>query len=314
MDDLDGDVYVAPRYLAGSIPTGDVGLQPPLDAGWQLTDDELGNVYLQAPDQRVRIGYLPEDDDDALWKIAAYQHQFARPQWAAAFSSDAPTELVAAFTTALVHSYQQNDDSFLRGGIGQYSDPQPVLAPLADADWAVTNERWPQEMTAPDGLAGAWHQRGSLDPDAELTSNATRWGLWGGPPRVGWYAVFSTHTPTAFITTTATALVDPEPVLRWSGALSLMTRAHAQITPVRPPAPTPRDLARIYQRKPPALHTVSVPRWSTTSTPSARLPGPARPAALRTHREFMCPFTQSSSSPKRSPTGWMARWWGTAST
>lgn len=281
MTDLDGDVHVSPRYLAGSISTGDLGLQPALDVSWQLTFDDLGNAYIQAPDQRVRIGFMPEGDDDALWKIAAYQHQFARPQWAAAFSSDAPTELVTALTAALVDSYQKDGDSFLWGGLGRADDPHPVLAPLADADWAVTDDWWRREMTAPDGLAGAWYRRGALDPDAELTSNDTRWGLWGGPPRVGWYAVFSTHTPATLISAVANAVVDPEPALRWSGGLSLMTRAHARITPVRPPTPTPRDIARTHARSAPALRTVSVPRWSTTSTPSARLPGPARAAARR---------------------------------
>ncbi|MGW5679949.1 DUF317 domain-containing protein [Streptomyces sp. NPDC003860] len=280
MAELDGDVYVTPRYLAGSTTFGDPGLQPALDAGWQLTHDDLGNCYLPSPDQRVRIGFMPEGDDDALWKIAVYEHQFARPRWAAAFSSDTPTEFVTAFTTALLDSYQQGDDSFLRGGLGRADDPHPVLAPLADAGWGVTDDWRRREMSAPDGLAGAWYRRGVLDPDGELTSNETRWGLWGGPKNGYWYGVFSTHTPAAFVTATAAAVVDPEPALRWSGGLSLMTRAHARITRVRPPAPTPGDIARTHWRSAPALGTRAVPRWST-STPSGQLPAPARAAARR---------------------------------
>lgn len=280
MADLDGDVYVHPRHLAGSTAIGDPGLQPALDAGWQLTHDDDGNVYLPSPDQRIRIGYLPEGGDDALWKIAAYREQFARPRWAAAFNTSCPTEFVTAFTTGLVASYDPHGDAFLRGGLGYYRDPMPVLAPMLEADWIINDRRTMLKLTSPDGLAGAWYDRRDLDPDNELVSNETRWGMWGGQPRVGWYAVFSHHTPTALITATAAAITDPAPVLRWHGELTRSVRQHAQITPVRPPAPTPRDIARTHWRPAPALGTVSVPRWSTT-TPSASLPAPARPAARR---------------------------------
>ncbi|MFF0448053.1 DUF317 domain-containing protein [Streptomyces sp. NPDC004609] len=278
MTDYD-EVYVSPRYLAGSTAIGDPGLQPALDAGWTISHDELGNAYLPSPDQRIRIGYMPEGGDDALWKIAAYQHPFATPRWAAAFSSDCPTEFVTAFTTALVPLHEPEGTAFLTGGIGYYvPDVHPVVEPLLDAGWTWGNERR-LELRAPDGLAGAWFDRRDLDPDDELTTNDTRWGMWGGPPRSRWYAVFSSHTPTRLITATAAAVVDPAPVLRWPGELSRMTRENATITPVRPPAPTPLDMARA-RRPAPALRTVSVPRW-TTSTPSARLPGPARPASRR---------------------------------
>ncbi|MFF3556180.1 DUF317 domain-containing protein [Streptomyces tsukubensis] len=277
MNDYD-EVHVSPRHLAGSTAIGDPGLKPALDAGWTISYDDHGNVFLPSPDQRIRIGYLPEGGDDALWKIAAHQQPFATPQWAAAFNDACPTEFVTAFTTGLVASHDADGDLFLRGGLGYYRDPMPVFAPMLEADWIIDDRKTILRLTSPDGLAGAWYDRRDLDPGNELVSNETRWGMWGGPPRVGWYAVFSHHTPTAFITATAAAVVDPAPVLRWPGELSRMTRELATITPMRPPAPTPLDVARA--RRVPALRTVAVPRWST-STPSARLPGPARPAARR---------------------------------
>ncbi|MFI1890252.1 DUF317 domain-containing protein [Streptomyces jumonjinensis] len=241
--------------------------------------DEHGNVFLPSPDQRIRIGYLPGGDDDALWKIAAYTRPLASPRWAAAFSSNVPTEFVTAFTTALVPLYEPDGNAFLTGGIGYKLHPvSPVVQPLLDAGWALT-QTWRPELRSPDGLAGAWFDRSDLDPDDELTTNETRWGMWGGSGYARWYAVFSTHTPTRLITATATAVADPAPVLRWPGELSLMTRELATITPVRVPAPTPQDVARA-RRPAPALQTVAVPRWST-STPSARLPGPARTATRR---------------------------------
>ncbi|AZK97066.1 hypothetical protein B7R87_26740 [Streptomyces tsukubensis] len=276
MSDPD-DVYVHPRYLAGSTSTGDPGLRPALDAGWEISHDELGNVFVPAPDQRIRIGYLPEDDD-ALWKIAAYQQPFATPRWAAAFSTECPTEFITAFTTALVPLHTQ-DDAFLHEGLGRADDPHPVLSPLTDADWTVTDNWWISETTSPDGLAGAWYRRGALDHNNELTSNKTRWQMWGGTGYASWYAVFSTHTPSRLITATATALADPAPVLRWKDGLRPNDPDHVTITPVRPPAPTPLDILRA-RRPAPAPRTVAVPRWST-STPSAPLPRPSRPAARR---------------------------------
>jgi hypothetical protein len=273
------EVFVSPRHLAGSTAIGDPGLQPALDAGWKISHDDHGNTFLPSPDHRIRIGYLPEGDDNALWKIAAYHDPFATPRWAAAFSDDCPTEFITAFTTALVPLHEPNGTDFLTGGIG-YKLPSlsTVLHPLLDAGWTLDPGRRP-ELRSPDGLAGAWADPRGLNPDWELTTKETRWGMWGGPRHASWYAVFSTHTPTQLITATAAAVAHPEPVLRWPGELSRMTRRLATITPVRPPAPTPLDVART-RRPVPTLRTIAVPRWST-STPSACLPGPARPAARR---------------------------------
>ncbi|WP_329558848.1 DUF317 domain-containing protein [Streptomyces uncialis] len=222
----------------------------------------------------------PRAGDDALWKIAAYREQFARPHWAAAFNTACPTEYVTAFTTGLVASYDPHGDAFLRGGLGNYRDPTPVLAPMLEADWIIDDRRTMLKLTSPDGLAGAWYDRRDLDPDNELVSNETRWGMWGGPPRVGWYAVFSHHTPTALITATAAAVVDPAPVLRWHGELTRSVRQHAQATPVRPPAPTPGDTARTHWRPAPTLGTVSAPPAGPPPPPApASRPRPARLAA-----------------------------------
>ncbi|WP_225080604.1 DUF317 domain-containing protein [Streptomyces sp. CoT10] len=54
----------------------------------------MGNVYVNAPDQTVRLGYLPEGDDDALWKITAYSDPFAMPSWLVTFQDSTPTEIV----------------------------------------------------------------------------------------------------------------------------------------------------------------------------------------------------------------------------
>ncbi|MBT2509244.1 hypothetical protein J7I98_25865 [Streptomyces sp. ISL-98] len=39
--DIDGDVYVFPRYLASTTGIGDPALAPLLDLGWDLQHDDL---------------------------------------------------------------------------------------------------------------------------------------------------------------------------------------------------------------------------------------------------------------------------------
>ncbi|MFJ6783624.1 DUF317 domain-containing protein [Streptomyces yangpuensis] len=173
-DEPAGDYHVSPRYLAGSTVVGDPGLQPALDAGWKPSWDDHGNVFLPAPDQRVRIGYMPEGDDDALWKISAYQHHFGAPRWAAAFNDKAPTEFVTAFTSQLVAAYQRDDGSDLRGPGGGVLR---AFDPLLKAGWTTHIEPGRTNLTSPDGLAGAWYDHGPLDQERELVTNDTRWGM-----------------------------------------------------------------------------------------------------------------------------------------
>ncbi|GJF20965.1 hypothetical protein SHO565_15290 [Streptomyces sp. HO565] len=97
-DTIDGDVYVSPRHLARSTAVSDPGLDPLRNLGWDLHHDHLGNAYLTAPDGKVRLGYLPEGDDDGLWRINAYKDAFGPPAWGVCFNDSAPTEFVTAFT------------------------------------------------------------------------------------------------------------------------------------------------------------------------------------------------------------------------
>lgn len=76
----------------------------------------MGNVYATTPDQTVRLGYLPEGEDDALWKITANSDPFAMPRWLVTFQDSAPTEIVAGFTTALAAAYAEGPNSYLHYG------------------------------------------------------------------------------------------------------------------------------------------------------------------------------------------------------
>ncbi|MFF4208522.1 DUF317 domain-containing protein [Streptomyces sp. NPDC001796] len=81
----------------------------------------MGNVCATTPDQTVRLGYLPEGEDDALWKMTAYSDPFAMPRWLVTFQDSAPTENVAGFTTALAAAYAEGPNSSLYYGNSNFA-------------------------------------------------------------------------------------------------------------------------------------------------------------------------------------------------
>lgn len=281
-DDLrtvDGDVYVSPRYLACSTTTGDAALAPLLDLGWDLQHDDLGNVYVHAPDRKVRLGYLPEGEDDGLWRINAYTDPFGPPTWGTCFNDSSPTELVRAFTTALAEAYEQGPAAYLaKPDPGTDRDPFLAVAPLIKRGWVVDHPRWGVfAVQSADGLAGLEFTTGRLDPEAELTTRDARWQLWAGTSldRPAWYATASTDTPVALLKAVTECVSDPAPLPRWRQDSYSYVEGLAHLTPIRPPsprAPTPLDIQRATSRGPATLPAPSVPRWSTTSRPA--LPGP----------------------------------------
>ncbi|MFK0099032.1 DUF317 domain-containing protein [Streptomyces sp. NPDC091040] len=281
--EIDGDVYVAPRYLASTTGTGDPALAPLLDLGWSIEHDDLGNGYIHAPDRRVRVGYLPEGEDDGLWRINAYRDPFGPPTWGACFNDGTPTEFVTAFTTALAAAYEQGPGACLArpvAGVDEH-DPFRAVKPLLDHGWMLDQPRQGVfAVQAPDGHAALEYTAGPLDPEAELTTREARWQLWAGESinRSAWYATFSTDTPVAILTAVTECVADPAPLPRWREATFSYVKELARLTPILPPAPsapTPLDVRRtLAARRPAALPPASVPRWSTTSRPA--LPGPRR--------------------------------------
>lgn len=281
--DIDGDVYVSPRYLASTTGIGDPALAPLLDLGWDLQHDEDGNVYVSAPDRRVRLGYLPEGEDDGLWRINAYRDPFGTPTWGVCFNDRFPTEFVAAFTTALATAYEQGPAAYLTRPVAGSDEHDPFLAvvPLLKQGWEIDRPRWGVfAVHSPDGLAGLEFTTGDLDPEAELTTRDARWQLWAGKSadRPVWYATASTDTPVALLTAVTQCVSAPAPLPSWRQDTLSYIKGMAQLTPIlppEPPAPTPLDVQRAAaSRRPAALPAPSVPRWSTTSRPA--LPGPRR--------------------------------------
>ncbi|MFF8022209.1 DUF317 domain-containing protein [Streptomyces sp. NPDC007896] len=274
-EEIDGDVYVSPRYLAGSTWTGDPALKPLLALGFDHRDDDLGNVYVTAPDHRIRLGYLPEGDDDGLWRINAYRDRFGPPAWGVSFNDMAPTEFVTAFTTVLAQAYIAGPDTYLAEP--DLKDPElgafGAVVPLIKNSWQFQQPRWGViALQPPDGMATCQYTTNRLDPEQELTTLEARWHLWGGPKSgyARWYATATTHTPIALVKAITQSVCDPAPLPRWKDSMLPRLREAAQLTPVTPPplpVPTPLDVQNAAARRPPALGTRSVPRWSTTSLP-----------------------------------------------
>ncbi|WP_411140952.1 DUF317 domain-containing protein [Streptomyces sp. x-80] len=282
-DSIDGDVY-----LADSTFTGDPALEPLLALGWDLRHDELANVFVTAPDHKIRLGYLPEGDDDGLWRINAYADAFAQPNWGVCFNDRCPTEFVTAFTTVLAQAYTDGPDAYLARPDTEDLDQSEfaAVAPLINRGWKLAPHhlRWGVELKAPDGMAGLKYTAGRIEPEAELTTLEARWHLWGGPPKgPRWYATASSHTPVRLVTAITTSVCDPAPLPRWEDTMAISLRNHAHLTPVTPPpplVPTPLDVQRTTTRRAPSLGTRSVARWSTTTPlppagPTTR-PGPHR--------------------------------------
>jgi hypothetical protein len=251
-----------------------------LDLGWDLRYDEDSNVYVSAPDRRVRLGYLPEGEDDGLWRINAYEDSFGPPAWGFCFNDRVSTEFVQAFTTTLATAYEQGPDAYLARPVSGIDEHDPFLAvvPLLKQGWEIDRPRWGVfAVQAPDGLAGMEFTTGDLDPETELTTRDARWQLWAGKSidRPVWYATASTDTPVALLTAVTECVADPAPLPRWREVTSSYIKGMAQLTPILPPgppAPTPLDVQRaVSSRRPAALPVASVPRWSTTSRPA--LPG-----------------------------------------
>ncbi|MGC0328083.1 hypothetical protein RKD23_001073 [Streptomyces sp. SAI-170] len=281
-DDIDGDVYVSPRYLARTTETGDPALDPLRNLGWELHNDDLGNAYLNAPDRKVRLGYLPEGDDDGLWRINAYKDRFGPPVWGVCFNDSCPTEFVTAFTTALAAAYEQGPSSYLARPVSGSKDRDPFLAvaPLIQRGWLIDRPRWGVfAVHSPDGLAALEYTTGDLDPEVELTTREARWQLWAGTTadRPFWYATATTDTPVALLKAVTESFSDPAPLARWRDATYSYVEGKALLTPIHPshpPHPTPLDVQRAVSRRLATLPAPSVPRWSTTSRPA--LPGQRR--------------------------------------
>lgn len=113
---------------------------------------------MSAPDRKVRLGYLPEGDDDGLWRINAYKDPFGPPTWGICFNDSAPDEFVHAFTTALAKAYEQGSDAYLMAPDTRHADRDPFLAvaPLVNRGWQLDRPRWASSRSSPPTGSPGW--------------------------------------------------------------------------------------------------------------------------------------------------------------
>ncbi|MFD3332185.1 DUF317 domain-containing protein [Streptomyces sp. NPDC058700] len=224
------------------------------------------------PDHRVRIGWAGDDYD--LWTITAAPDAVSAAQWTAIVNQNTPAELVAALTTQLERDWAEDQDRFLALSTGDWT---PAVAPLVEAGWTRHGvDRRSVRFISPDGRAGATVDLVQRSDDAGVT-------LWAGPAGWGTRAeiTFSSRTPNHLIATTARAFTDPAPVARWHQNLHPRLAASGHLTPVVPPAPTPRDIRpRIAAAtSAPASRPVRRPPWAPSrSGAPPLLPLSCRPA------------------------------------
>ncbi|MFF2954076.1 DUF317 domain-containing protein [Kitasatospora sp. NPDC057965] len=263
------EYQVAPRYLAGSTHTGDAGLQPLLDAGWALSRDDLGNVFVTSPDHTVRTGFLCEGERGDLWVITAHPDAFAPPSWQVTVDLSAPPEIVGEFTAALAAA----PDSVLVGPTGGHDTTDRLLD---ERGWRLASERATAVFLSPDGLVALHRQLGYLRPEAEMAGDVERWLFEVGPPGHRWYATATSDLPDHLLETLTAAVASPEPVQRHLRH-SELGRLPAQAT-ATPSAPSPLEVARIRAataRSAPAPRAGTSVLAFTTATRPAALTKPA---------------------------------------
>ena len=233
---------VSPRYLAGTL-YGDAtpGLQPLEQAGWlHLTDEKCTTRYF-APDGRRCVTFHPEQQElvapglHSLWRAWSRPCPHAPLTWAAQFTSDTPTEVIGAFTTALATDPGPEVDRPHTPRNIQPPDPGPALEPLTAAGWESANTLHQRGYTSPDGQAAAHYRRHAAvtDAQAELDRGAA-WLIWAQADNeapMAWRATFTAATPPHLIAAFLTALTDPTGLPRDPTAIPARLRTQLTITP-----------------------------------------------------------------------------------
>lgn len=252
-------LYISPVYLAGPT-TGDAALRPLLDGGFLPKHDTKGNIRLTSPSGQLHVDYKPNGLDHTLWTIIEGPDRYTPPTWQATFTIHTPTEITAAFTTALAASASATPR--------RERDPDAAFLPLTEADWQRDEDQWETKLTAPDQLAALSYD---ITPGEPLDPDYEPWLMWGGADGHAsrWYAAFTVQTPNHLVTASTTRLADTTPVLRHEADIPLRNRDAARITPAIPHAP-----ADAFPRRASAART-----HTTRATPAARAQEAATPSS-----------------------------------
>lgn len=185
---------VRPRALAGG---GDLRhvIEVLRVCGWQARSQRDGTLITSSPDDTVRIAYAPTPVP-GRWTVrgAAGGRQEG---WTVTFGGQTPVEIIAGFTDALTRTRSAHAPN--------------VWAPLEQQRWKTVRDPGRFTAISPDGVA--WMQL------YEGQAGSMWWAGARDEQGNGWYATFTTSTPTHLVQAFTTALASPEPVMRPRGTI-----------------------------------------------------------------------------------------------
>lgn len=222
----------------------------------------------------MRLGYLPEREDDGLWRISAYDDPFGKPVWGGTLQPELPHRDRHRVHPQARRAVRAGPGRLPRRTHPDHADRDPFFAvvPLLRGGWDLETNRWGLlAVQSRDKLAALELTTGTLDPDGELTTRDARWQLWAGNSieAPAWHVTASTDTPIALLRAITECVADPTPLVRWREETYSYVQDLATTTPITPERqrpPTPLDVRHAVARRPAPLPAVSVPRWSTTTS------------------------------------------------
>ncbi|MEU6450687.1 DUF317 domain-containing protein [Streptomyces sp. NPDC046979] len=195
--------FITPRHLAGGGDPAWITVPLHRASGWSHGDDPLmPRVLLSSPDQKALLRLEP--DPEGQWWTLHHTAEPGRPAWYASFGARTPVELIAAVTDALTDPAPPG---------GEAADP---FEPLRQIAWSTLAVR-ADGLVSPDDTAYVQRLGSAEEPGAWFVTATL------GPNRPVWQARFDAHTPPHLVTAFTTALADPNPVYRTTGARGLPT-------------------------------------------------------------------------------------------
>ncbi|MEU9041421.1 MULTISPECIES: DUF317 domain-containing protein [unclassified Kitasatospora] len=234
---------ITPALYAGPVLDSERAIRPLVDAGAVCLDDGRGNQFIVSHDGRIRLGFVPQNGTDAMWKIAVHDAPFEPPQWTVCLTDHTPIEIVEAITTDLASKLRSG--ARLHGSAAD-SEWRSLFQP---PEWTTTWDARAQQETVvsmhapqdrivldPGGGAGDWEEAGQDG----------FWTVTIGDEYEGWCAAASTSTPDRILHAIAGAMLGQ--ATRDVGELSNLTIGAAVIGAAElielPPSPTPLDVQR----------------------------------------------------------------------
>ncbi|WP_062204468.1 DUF317 domain-containing protein [Streptomyces sp. NBRC 109706] len=221
------DFLVTPRYLAGADDAQPVtGLLA--HVGWLTSRDDTGATHYYPGDQRYRVSYpyvcedLLTGEAGTAWHISERGRTDQGPLWQAVITGDCPPEIIADAVEPL---------------LTQRSIPLPtdsvtlITEELMQADWDLEIADGAMTYTNP---AGHLQVRYFPPPTGASISDLRTTLCWYtqaalSSANVLWYAGFSATTPAHVIKSFCDALLNPEPVARYTEDIHPLVRPHLTI-------------------------------------------------------------------------------------